>query len=284
MKILPSKVNVPGRVTVSREPKMPALKVRGVNKSYVNAARGELCPILANVSLDVNSGEICALLGPSGCGKSTLLRIIVGTESEDSGTIVVEPSDNSRELGIVFQSNNCLPWLRARENVEFGIVNGKFPREQRRYMAEEALKRVELEGHAESYPESMSGGEQQRVAFARLLASRKSIWLLDEPFSALDAKTRGRMRGLLKEKTQADRVAALLVTHDLVEAVDLANTIYVLSSVPSSVSCMLDRLVELREDGKLVLQAHQFLSKIIGARNPPAPLGELASYVKTWSC
>lgn len=266
-----------------REHRMAKLKVCGINKSYVNVSQGERCLILSNVSLDVREGEICALLGPSGCGKSTLLRIIVGTEAGDSGTVLIEPAA-SRGLGIVFQNDNCLPWLRVRENVEFGIINEKISKERRRQLAEDALSHVELLGMSAHYPGSMSGGEQQRVAFARLLASGKGIWLLDEPFSALDARTRSRMRDLLKEKTQADRIAALLVTHDLVEAVDLAHRIYVMSSVPSSVSCRVDHLADLRMDAELVLEAHRFLSGVIGDRGPVVPRGELARYVTTWTC
>lgn len=259
---------------------MTRLSVQGVTKSYLRSSRDKPSPILSGVSLDVTEGEICALLGPSGCGKSTLLRVIVGTESEDSGTILLEPF-NPLEVGVVFQHDNCLPWLRVRENVEFGINKAYRLKDERRRISEEALGRVGLLSQSEGYPGSMSGGEQQRVAFARLLASGKSVWLLDEPFSALDAKTRNRMRSLLREKAQVDKVSALLVTHDLVEAVDLADRIYVMSAVPSVISCTLDRVADLRANASLVLETHRFLSEIIGDREPIIPEGQLATYVTT---
>src|ERR1700720_609436 len=258
---------------------MSSIALVDVRKSYPLDGFSEPRHVLAGVSLVIAEGDVCALLGPSGCGKSTLLRIIIGTETLDDGTVTLDPDPKTGEVGIVFQADNCLPWLRVRDNVQFGMDSLNLSESDRGNGVAEALRKVKLSDKSDRYPASMSGGEQQRVAFARLLASGKKIWLLDEPFSALDARNRLLMRELLRERAHNDEVTTLLVTHDLVEAVALADRIYVMSDVPSFISCSLDRVGELRDDNLLALESHRYLSEIIGAREPSLPEGRLAGYV-----
>ena len=176
--------------------------------------------VLDGVDLDIASGEFVALLGRSGAGKSTLLRALADLdhEAEGSGTLIVP-----ERLSVVFQDARLLPWKRVLDNVVLGLDG---PDARRRGL--EALAEVELAGREQSWPFELSGGEQQRVALARSLVRRPALLLADEPFGALDALTRIRMHVLLRRLSAAHNPAVLLVTHDVDEAIELADRVVVL--------------------------------------------------------
>jgi sulfonate transport system ATP-binding protein len=191
------------------------VKVRGLVRRFT--LRG----VLNGLDLDIRRGEFVALLGRSGSGKSTLLRALADLDHEAQGSgIIVVPE----RLAVVFQDARLLPWLRVLDNVILGL---KGPRVRERGLR--ALDEVELAGRAASWPYELSGGEQQRVALARSLAREPELLLADEPFGALDALTRLRMHALLRRLSAIHKPAVLLVTHDVDEAVALADRVVVLA-------------------------------------------------------
>ena len=183
-------------------------------------------------------GEFCVLLGPSGCGKSTLLRLIAGLDKPDSGEILVNNQPvrgPGKDRGMVFQKYTSLPWLTVADNVAYGMKINGVPEAQRRETVERLLKSVELSEFANVYPETLSGGMQQRVAIARTLALRPSVILMDEPFGALDAQTRSDMQQLLLQIWEETACTILFVTHDVEEAIYLADSIFIMSSHPGTI-------------------------------------------------
>jgi sulfonate transport system ATP-binding protein len=191
-------------------------------------------PVLQNISLTIHPGEFVCIVGGSGCGKTTLLRIVAGLETEFEGTVSLDGrriTGPSLERGVVFQEHRLLPWLTVRDNVAFGkTVNKNASPGVAHY-----LDLVGLSEFADAYPHQLSGGMSQRVAIARALAGRPEVLLLDEPFAALDALTRTRMQEELLRIWQTERTTVLLVTHDIEEAVFLADRIIVMSSQPGTV-------------------------------------------------
>jgi sulfonate transport system ATP-binding protein len=175
--------------------------------------------VLAGLDLEIAPGEFVALLGRSGSGKSTLLRALAGLDPDYGGSVRV-PSRRA----VVFQEPRLQPWKRVVDNVSIGL-----PRKGSRALARQALAEVGLSGHERAWPVTLSGGEAQRVALARALVREPDLLLLDEPFSALDALTRIRMHALLRQLCARHQPAVLLVTHDVDEAITLADRITVLS-------------------------------------------------------
>jgi sulfonate transport system ATP-binding protein len=207
------------------------LEARDLGKTYPNGYAA-----LAGVGLDIAAGEIVAVVGASGCGKSTLLRLVAGLERPSRGVVRVagrEVTGPSRALGLVFQEPRLMPWLTVRDNVAFGL--GHLPRAERRELAEAAVRRVHLAGFAGALPKQLSGGMAQRTALARALVTRPPVLLLDEPFSALDALTRQALQDELLALWAEDRPTMLLVTHDLDEALALADRVLVLGGSPGRV-------------------------------------------------
>jgi sulfonate transport system ATP-binding protein len=200
------------------DPVRPTVSVRGVRRTF--GAR----KVLGGLDLDIQPGEFVALLGPSGCGKSTLLRVLAALDPHATGTLAL-PGRTS----VVFQEPRLLPWKRVIQNVVLGLPHA---REERRERAATALDEVGLATRADAWPLTLSGGEAQRVSLARALVREPELLLLDEPFGALDALTRIRMHGLLAQLWQRHRPAVLLVTHDVDEALLLADRALVLSRAP----------------------------------------------------
>lgn len=190
-----------------------SVRIQGLNKAF----NGK--PVLQALDLDIPAGQFVALLGHSGSGKSTLLRILAGLEQADSGSATV-PEVRT----VVFQEPRLIPWLRARDNVAFALRAGNAGA-----LAEQALHEVGLSHRLDAWPLTLSGGEAQRVALARALVRSPQLLLLDEPFAALDALTRARMHVLVQKLFAAHSPAVLLVTHDVDEAVMLADRVLVLS-------------------------------------------------------
>jgi len=188
-----------------------------------------------NVSLDVETGSLVALLGPSGSGKSTLLRLIAGLEGSDSGRIWItgeeatERSVQDRQVGFVFQHFALFKHRTVRQNVAFGLELRRWKRDAIKRRVDELLDLVQLKGYGSRFPSQLSGGQRQRVALARALAVQPRVLLLDEPFSALDAKVRKELRAWLRNLHDEMHVTTVIVTHDQEEAMEVADRIVVMN-------------------------------------------------------
>lgn len=193
---------------------------------------------LQNFSLDIAAGELVVLVGSSGCGKSTLLRMLVGLEETTQGEIRISGklvSGVGKERGIVFQEPRLFPWLSVIDNVMLGLADEKLSRTAKRQRAREMLARVQLTEFESALPAQLSGGMAQRVAIARGLVARPQILMLDEPFGALDALTRHTLQQALLQIHRSEGTTTLLVTHDVEEAVALADRVVVLSPRPGRI-------------------------------------------------
>lgn len=210
----------------------PLVSFQQVRKSWQQVTA------VQNFNLDIAAGELVALVGSSGCGKSTLLRMLVGLEPTTQGEIRVDGErvcGVGKARGMVFQEPRLFPWLRVIDNVMLGLADEKLSRAARRQRAEEMLARVQLAEFANALPAQLSGGMAQRVAIARGLVARPQILMLDEPFGALDALTRHTLQQELLHLHQREGTTTLLVTHDVEEAVALADRIVVLSPRPGRI-------------------------------------------------
>jgi NitT/TauT family transport system ATP-binding protein len=220
---------------------MSFLAVENVAKTFVSKT-GRPIEALTGVSLAIDRNEFCCIVGPSGGGKSTLLNIVAGFERPTRGTVSVAGvpvAGPSVSRVMVFQEFALFPWLTVRENVSFGLEMQGVAKALRRHIATRYLKLVNLERFAESYPSELSGGMKQRVAIARALAVDPEMLLMDEPFGALDAHTRGLMQGELLRIWERERKTVLFVTHSVEEAVVLADTIVVIAGRPGTARAVL---------------------------------------------
>jgi ABC-type nitrate/sulfonate/bicarbonate transport system ATPase subunit len=212
----------------AQEPRSPegpnGVRIRSVDRVFVTR-RGEVAA-LAGMSLDAAPGEIVAVVGPSGCGKSTLLELICGLQEPDGGTVEADPA------ALMPQRDLLLPWLDATDNAALALRAHGTPREQAREAARPWLERFGLAGFERSRPAELSGGMRQRVAFLRTLLAGKPVLALDEPFAALDALTRLEMQGWLGSLLAREPRTVVLVTHDVEEAVVLADRVVVMSPRP----------------------------------------------------
>ena len=210
--------------------------------SRVFAGAGRTAPVqaLLPVDLDVADNDFITILGPSGCGKSTLLRIVAGLSEPSTGEVRLDGAvitGPGPDRGMVFQSYTLFPWLTVRENLCFGLREKRVPLPEQLRRAEGFIAKVGLAGFEAHYPKQLSGGMQQRVALARALINDPRILLLDEPFGALDNQTRALMQELLLGIWEADRTTVLFVTHDIDEAIFLANRVVVMSARPGRLKC-----------------------------------------------
>jgi sulfate transport system ATP-binding protein len=204
--------------------------VRNVSKRF-----GDFVAV-DDISLDVESGSLTALLGPSGSGKSTLLRIIAGLETPDAGEILLSGRDatalapQKRNVGFVFQHYAAFKHMTVRENIAFGLKVRRRPRAEIRERVDELLHLVQLHGLGDRYPAQLSGGQRQRMGLARALAPEPQVLLLDEPFGALDAKVRAELREWLRQLHAVVHVTTVFVTHDQEEAMEISDTIAVINN------------------------------------------------------
>jgi NitT/TauT family transport system ATP-binding protein len=223
------------------KPSSPAVTIRNVSMRFPGKKAGESISVLENINGDVAHGEFVCLVGPSGCGKSTLLNIVGGFLEATTGEVLVEGEPvrgpDPRRI-FVFQENGVFPWQNVRENIGFGL--------QRRSAAERAriithyIEMVGLTGFEDAYPRELSGGMKQRVEIARALAANPDIIYMDEPFGALDFITRLKMRADLVRIWQTEKKTILFVTHDIEEAVQLADRIFIMSQRPATIQGIVD--------------------------------------------
>ena len=216
---------------------VPALEVVGISKTFHVA--GKPVPALRDVSLSVQNGEFVAIAGASGCGKSTLLRLILGLDRGDLGHVRIDGmpiGGPGLDRGMVFQEHRLLPWLTAEQNVAAALRRSGLPAAERRRRVAEQLELVGLTEFARAFPAQLSGGMAQRVALARALAPRPEVFLLDEPFSALDPFSREQMQEHLLHLHEHYGATMVLITHDMDEALALAHRIIVLTGPPGIVT------------------------------------------------
>jgi NitT/TauT family transport system ATP-binding protein len=231
----------PGSYQADLRGPAPKLRIRSLSVTYIDRT-GRGTEAVRDVSLDVEDkpgvGEIIVFLGPSGCGKSTILKAVAGLLVPTKGEILVcgtPVTDVGRDRGMVFQAYTSFGWLTVRENVEYGLRLRGVAKGERRARAQKYLAAVGLADFADRYPKDLSGGMKQRVALARTLINQPRLVLMDEPFGALDPQTRWGMQGLLLDVSKTEDNTILFVTHDVSEAVYLADTVYVLSSRPARI-------------------------------------------------
>ncbi len=219
------------------------IKLRIDNVKKVFDGRGGEMVALNGVSMDILDNEFICVVGPSGCGKSTLLNIIAGLSEPTSGAVYCngkEVQGTGTERGVVFQQYALFPWLTVRKNVMFALemrgVKGKEAQEE----AMTYLKMVDLEKFADHYPKELSGGMKQRVALARAYAMNPSLLLMDEPFGALDAQTRAQLQADLLELWEKENKTCFFITHDVEEAVLLAQRVVIMSARPGRINKIVD--------------------------------------------
>jgi ABC-type nitrate/sulfonate/bicarbonate transport system ATPase subunit len=218
------------------------LHIEGLVKDFTGR-HAKVVRALDGIDLTVAHGEIVCIVGASGCGKSTLLNIVAGLERPTTGSVMVggdEVVGPGPDRGMVFQAYSLYPWRTVAENVAFGLECRRMSRRDRAERVDHLLGIVGLREFAQHHPYELSGGMRQRVAIARALAPEPDLLLLDEPFGALDAQTRRVMQDYLHTVWQRTRCTILLVTHDIEEAIYLANRVYVLSSRPGRVIADID--------------------------------------------
>ncbi len=212
--------------------------IEGVSRVFPGVRGGPPTVALQPTTLAVEENDFIAILGPSGCGKSTLLRIVAGLDQPTGGRVLLDGRPVSRpgpDRGMVFQSYTLFPWLTVRENICFGLREKGVPPARQREIADRFIARVGLRGFEDHYPKMLSGGMQQRTALARALVNDPAILLLDEPFGALDHQTRALMQELLLGIWESDRTTVLFVTHDIEEAIFMANRVVVMTARPGRV-------------------------------------------------
>ncbi|MGV3573147.1 MAG: ABC transporter ATP-binding protein [Ramlibacter sp.] len=220
---------------------MSILQVSGVSKTFPGRNGGTLA--LEATDLLVQENDFITILGPSGCGKSTLLRMVAGLDTPSAGAIALDGkpvTGPGADRGMVFQSYTLFPWLTVLQNVCFGLREKGMPLAEQQALAGQFIAKVGLRGFEHHFPKQLSGGMQQRTALARALANDPRILLMDEPFGALDHQTRELMQELLLGIWEEERKTVLFVTHDIDEAIFMANRVVVMSARPGRIKCDLE--------------------------------------------
>ncbi|WP_332751639.1 ABC transporter ATP-binding protein [Hydrogenophaga sp.] len=216
---------------------MSQLSIQGVSRVF-ETARGQRTQALLPVDFEVNDNDFVTILGPSGCGKSTLLRIVAGLERPSTGRAILDgrPVEGpGADRGMVFQSYTLFPWLTVAQNIRFGLRERGMSEADQKDRSAYFMAKVGLRGFENHFPKQLSGGMQQRTAIARALANDPKILLLDEPFGALDNQTRVLMQELLLGIWESARKTVLFVTHDIDEAIFMANRVAVFSARPGRI-------------------------------------------------
>jgi ABC-type nitrate/sulfonate/bicarbonate transport system ATPase subunit len=217
----------------------PRISVDGVGKSFATE-QGAL-HVLDRISFEVADGDIVAIVGPSGCGKSTLMNIVAGFDPPDRGAVRIDGMDQTRPSSrgiLISQAGSVFPWLTVQQNLMFGLYGGEHA--DKRQLADHYAEMVGLKGFESRYPHELSGGMLKRAELARALVVKPEILYMDEPFSALDALLHLRMRNELLRILAQERHTVLLITHDVEEAIHVANRVIVLSSRPTTIQASFD--------------------------------------------
>lgn len=231
----------------------PKIQVKDLHKTF--PLKNQDFVALGSVDLEIADQEFVTVVGPSGCGKTTLLNIIAGLEKKTSGQVLVdgeEVSGPSPERGVIFQQYALFPWLTVRENVEFGLRLKRLPKKEIAERAQHFIDLVGLTQFADALPKMLSGGMKQRCALARAYAVDPKLLLMDEPLGALDALTRVNLQGQLLQTWQTEKRTVLFITHDVDEAVFLANRVVVMAANPGRIKEIIEvnlpypRNIELR--------------------------------------
>ena len=220
---------------------MTKLKIDNVVKEYVGN-KGKTVA-LNGVSLDIKENEFICVVGPSGCGKSTLLNIIAGLLEPTSGAVYLDGKKiegTGVERGVVFQGYALFPWRTVLKNVMFGLEMKRMPKDQAEKIAKKYIRAVGLEGFEHAYPKELSGGMRQRVAIARAYAADPEVLLLDEPFGALDAQTRVQLQSELLNTWEHEKKTCFFITHDVDEAIILAQRVIIMSARPGRIKKIVD--------------------------------------------
>lgn len=210
------------------------LSIQNVNKSFT--VDGKKVDVLKDINLEVQEGEFIAIVGHSGCGKSTLLKIIAGLEKNDTGLVTVDGKEvdgPGMDRGMIFQEHRLFPWMSIEKNVQLGLKG--LSKEEKTKLSDQYLELVKLSEFKKAYPSQLSGGMSQRAAIARSLVSQPEVLLLDEPFGALDALTKIELQEELLKIRERFHNTMLMVTHDIEEAVYLADRIVVMSARPGRI-------------------------------------------------
>lgn len=207
-----------------------------IDKIYTSGKKSTKA--IEDASIDIQDNDFVCIVGPSGCGKSTLLRMLAGLDFPTNGNIIVNDrkvTGPGPDRGMVFQTYTLFPWMSVEDNIKFGLKLKKMPKDKQEEIANRYLKIIGLEKFAKSYPKELSGGMKQRVAIARALANQPEVLLMDEPFGALDPHTKSMMQLLMREIWEKEHPTVVFITHDIDEAVFLANKIYVMSARPGRI-------------------------------------------------
>lgn len=214
---------------------MPTIEVKDLSKNYTDADGG-VVSALKNINLKVEDGEFVCIVGPSGCGKSTLLEIIAGLQDKTEGEALLDGvpiTGTSRDIGVVFQDAALYPWRTIQKNIAFGMEISGVPAKEQKERLEKYIDLMGLNGFENKYPVQLSGGMRQRAGIARTLIMNPKVILMDEPFSAVDHLTRCTLQEELIKIRQKEKKTVLFVTHDINEAVYLADRVVLLSPRPS---------------------------------------------------
>lgn len=224
--------------------------IENVSKTFIDSKKKEV-PALENINFTISEEEFVVLVGPSGCGKSTLLNIVGGLLSPTTGSVYFEGDGldaKTPNLGIVFQEIALFPWRTVYENVVYGLQERKLSKAEQREKGQYYIDMVGLTGFENAYPKQLSGGMKQRTGIARALAIEPDLLLMDEPFSALDAQTRTIMQEELLTIWNRTKLSTLYVTHNIHEAVYLADRVIVLSRHPGKIKSIID--IDLPKNGR----------------------------------
>ena len=251
------------------------LDIQNLSKQY--RVNDKPLPVLDGISLSIRSGEFVSIVGASGCGKSTLLRLLIGLEGEHQGEIRLDGrpiAGTSLDRGIVFQEHRLFPWLTVEQNIAVGVLNAPGSDAAKKKSVQEHIALVGLKGFETAHPHQLSGGMSQRVAIARALVNRPEVLLLDEPFGALDALTRGHLQQELERIWRTEGITAVLVTHDVEEAVLLGDRVVVMQPRPGRIRRIVDvPLPRPRDRGTAAFAAikDDVMSEFGAAPRPVAP-------------
>lgn len=247
------------------QPGRGALTIRNLSKTF--RIDGAPLQVLSDINLDIRPGEFVSIVGASGCGKSTLLRLIVGLDTDYEGEIHLDGrrvTTTSLDRGLVFQDHRLFPWMTLEENVGLALLNTDIPKHRRAQVVAEHLALVNLTGFEKAYPHQLSGGMAQRAAIARALAASPRLLLLDEPLGALDALTRIEMHRLIERLWLERGFTAVLVTHDVAEAVALADRVILLENGAPAMDLAIDLPRPRRRDAAFARLEQRILARLLG--------------------